>query len=168
MRQPDLVAQFAAAGRRVPDQLAANAFELPVAPWFAGEGVGRQLQFAQVSLVLPDDDARFGTGAVSQQLQFEIQVDSRCQRCGMRPDQQAEGCGETRAAAPGSKRRGQDMSSWTMNSRSSPASSLQAAVSVRAMNGSGRINAGTIELPWTSVLTLPGAEDAFRSQTLAV
>lgn len=169
MREPDLIAQLAAVFRRVPDQCVARTPELSVADGLAGQGFSRQLQLAQRALVLLDNDARCGVGRVACQSQFKAQPDRGGRsRPGLRSGQQEQDCGETGADALGGRRRDQDRSSWTMNSRSSPASSLHAAVSVRATNGSGRISAGTIELPCTSVLTLPAALDAFRSQTLAV
>lgn len=129
------------------------------------------MQFTQCIVGLAEDDARLGAVGVGDQLQLVTQVDRSGLRgqCSRRAAQKKEqGRSETGTCAPGKHRRDQDRSSWTINLRSSPASSLQAAVSVRAMNGSGRISAGIIELPCTSVLTLPAELAAFRSQTLAV
>ena len=44
---------------------------------------------------------------------------------------------------------------------------LHAAAWVRAMNGSGMIRAGTIDVPFTLVVTFPEATPSSRSQMVA-
>lgn len=177
MFEPDGVGKAPTSRRRPPDQAIAVTADIS----FAGEleiAVGRcsQANFFQPWSGLLQLDRCFDLWCSWSQAGTErhaiaqVRIDGRISNsCAGK-----QGCREQRDPEPrlpavvvGPISGDQDDSSLTRNDLSSRASPLQAAACVRAISGSGRISAGTMDVPRTAALTAPADLPPSMSQTAA-